>query len=147
MTEGETKELEKRLKWTNPCQDCKAKQEVNTLFDVLTRLSEKDGFAVLLKAIDAQKETVDPMQHECPDCNDKQETIDKLRDTVQMANNTADYLMAKCDRLRKALVGVIGGGDDDWLDSIACQVKNGKTLYIRELVALTAIDALRETMP
>jgi hypothetical protein len=33
----------------------------NTLFDVLTRLSEKDGFAVLLKAIDEQKETVDPM--------------------------------------------------------------------------------------
>jgi hypothetical protein len=62
----------------------------------------------------------------CPECKAKQAQIDKLR---------------------TALVGVLGGGDDDWLDSIACQVKNGKTLYIRELVALAAIEALRETMP
>ena len=62
----------------------------------------------------------------CPDCKTKQKQIDKLR---------------------KAMAGIIGGVDDDWLDSIACQVKNGKPLYIRELVALTAIDALRETQP
>ena len=69
----------------------------------------------------------------CPDCQAKQETIDKLRQTIQMANHTADYLMGQRDRLRKALEGMV-----NWTDL---------QLYQYHSSYREAAEALRETKP
>ena len=46
MTEGETKELEERLKWTNPCPDCKTKQayidKLRTALSAMVTHNEKE---------------------------------------------------------------------------------------------------------
>ena len=83
----------------------------------------------------------------CPDCQAKQETIDKLRDTVQMNNHTADYLIAKCDRLRTALAGMVGWRDDESLKVIEWQLKKSNEFRVGGVAAFSAIKALRETKP
>ena len=82
-----------------------------------------------------------------PDCQAKQETINKLRDTVQMNNHTADYLIAKCDRLRTALAGLVGGSDDESLGVIEWQVKRGRGFTANRTTIVTAIKAMRDTKP
>jgi hypothetical protein len=85
---------------------------------------------------------------QCPDCKAKQETIDKLRDTVQMNNHTADYLIAKCDRLRTALVRIMGGDDTARLDHIEAMFSYwGIDFIINRERGMEAIKALRETKP
>ena len=98
------------------------------------RLRNRNGSVMSQGALNAMMAEMDRIQ----------ESEQKMRDTVQMANAIAEYLMAERDMLRKALADILKV-EDAPLFRDHLTVHGGTTFWIDQKQGLAALDALQAT--